>query len=147
MSIQSHGLNHLFLSDLSKDNLRKELTESKRVMEDKLSLPVHFISLPGGFCSRQVLKAAEGAGYRGVATSGPGLNVLGSREGNFRVYKRFSITRRTHKDSFQDIVRAHLLSNARSHAVYGLKSVAKKVLGSGGYYMIWSKFFKYERKC
>jgi peptidoglycan/xylan/chitin deacetylase (PgdA/CDA1 family) len=56
MSIQSHSLNHLFLSDLSKDNLCKELTESKRIIEEKLSA-VHFISLPGGFYSLQVLKA------------------------------------------------------------------------------------------
>ena len=81
MSIQSHSLNHLFLSDLSNDNLQKELTESKKILEDKFSLPVDFISLPGGFYSRRVLKAAQGAGYKGVATSGPGLNHLGSLEG------------------------------------------------------------------
>lgn len=145
MSIQSHSLNHLFLSDLSKDNLRKELTESKRTLEEKLSLPVHFVSLPGGFYSKQVLKAAQGAGYKGVATSVPGLNNLGSLEEKFRLYKRFAITRRTRMDSFQEIVHAHLLSNAKSHVVYQLKSMAQKVLGSRGYYMIWSKYFKYER--
>ena len=145
MSIQSHGLNHLFLSDLSKDSLRKELTESKTILEDKLSLPVYFISLPGGFYSQQVLKAAQGAGYKGVATSGPGLNSLGSLERKFKLYKRFAITRKTRMDSFQEIVHAGLLSNAKSHVVYQLKSMAQKVLGSRGYYMIWSKYFKYER--
>jgi len=44
MSVQSHGLNHLFLSDLGKDSLRKELTESKTILEDKLSLTVDFVS-------------------------------------------------------------------------------------------------------
>jgi peptidoglycan/xylan/chitin deacetylase (PgdA/CDA1 family) len=145
MSIQSHSLNHLFLSDLSKDNLRKELTESKRIIEDKLSLPVHFISLPGGFYSRQVLKATQGAGYKGVATSGPGLNVLGGKEKQFILFRRSVITRKTRMDSFQKIVHADLLSNAKSHVVYWLKSMAQKVLGSRGYYMIWSKCFKYER--
>jgi peptidoglycan/xylan/chitin deacetylase (PgdA/CDA1 family) len=146
MSIQSHSLNHLFLSDLSEDNLRKELTESKRILEDKLSLPVHFISLPGGFCSWQVLKAAEGAGYKGVATSGPGLNVLGREEKKFILFRRFVITRKTRMDSFQEIVHGHLLSNARSHVVYQLKSMAQSVLGSRAYYRIWSKCFKYERE-
>jgi len=144
MSIQSHSLNHLFLSDLSKDNLRKELTESKRILEDKLSSPVHFISLPGGFCSWQVLKAAQGAGYKGVATSGPGLNVLG-REKKFILFRRFVITRKTQMDSFQKIVHAEWLSNVKSHIVYRLKFVAQNVLGSRAYYVIWSKCFKYER--
>jgi peptidoglycan/xylan/chitin deacetylase (PgdA/CDA1 family) len=145
MSVQSHGLNHLFLSDLSKDNLRKELTESKKMLEDKLSLPVDFISLPGGFYSRQVLKATQGAGYKGVATSGPGLNALGKEGGNFVLFRRSVITRKTRMDNFQEIVHAHLLSNAKSQVVYQLKSAAQKVLGSRGYYMIWSKCFKYER--
>jgi peptidoglycan/xylan/chitin deacetylase (PgdA/CDA1 family) len=145
MSIQSHGLNHLFLSDLSKDNLRKELTESKRILEDRLSLPVHFISLPGGFYSRQVLKATQVAGYKGVATSGPGLNVLRGKGEKFMLFRRSVITRKTRMDSFQEIVCAHLLSNAKSHVVYRLKTMAQKVLGSRAYYMIWSKHFKYER--
>jgi peptidoglycan/xylan/chitin deacetylase (PgdA/CDA1 family) len=145
MSIQSHSLNHLFLSDLSKDNLRKELTESKEILEDKLSLPVHFISLPGGFYSQQVLKAAQGAGYKGVATSRPGLNRLGNLEGESKLYKRFAITRKTRMDSFQEIVHADLLFSAKSRVVYQLKWIAQKILGSRGYYMIWSKWFKYER--
>jgi peptidoglycan/xylan/chitin deacetylase (PgdA/CDA1 family) len=145
MSVQSHSLNHLFLSDLSKDHLRQELCESKNILEGKLSLPVHFISLPGGFYSRQVLKAAQGAGYKGVATSRPGLNSLGGLEGKFKLYKRFVITRRTRMDRFQEIVHAHLLSNAKSRVLYQLKATAQKVLGSRGYYMIWSKWFKYER--
>jgi len=146
MSIQSHSLNHLFLSDLSKDSLRQELTESKRILEDKLSYPIHFISLPGGFYSRRVLKAAQSAGYRGVATSAPGLNILGRSEGAFRLYGRFAITRKTRLDSFQEIVHAQFLSNARSQAVYRIKSIAQKVLGSRGYYRIWSKWFKYEKE-
>lgn len=145
MSIQSHSLNHFFLSDLSNGNLQKELTESKKILEDKFSLPVHFISLPGGFYCRRVLKAAQGAGYKGVATSGPGLNRLGTLEEEFKLYKRFVITRKIRMDGFQEIVYGHLLFNAKSQVVYQLKSMAKKVLGSRGYYMIWSRWFKYER--
>ena len=145
MSIQSHSLNHSFLSDLSNDNLQKELTESKKILEDKFSLPVHFISLPGGFYSRWVLKAAQGAGYKGVATSSPGLNVLVGEGENFKLFKRFVITRKIRMDGFQEIVHAHLLFNAKSQVVYQLKSAAQKILGSRGYYMIWSKWFKYER--
>jgi hypothetical protein len=55
------------------------------------------------------------------------------------------ITRKIGMDDFQEIVNAHLLFNAKSQGVYLLKSMAKKMVGSRGYYMIWSKWFKYER--
>jgi peptidoglycan/xylan/chitin deacetylase (PgdA/CDA1 family) len=145
MSIQSHGLNHLFLSALSEDDLRKELVGSKGILEGNLSHPVDFMSLPGGFYSPRVLKAAQGAGYKGVATSGPGLNRLGGSGETFNLYKRFAITRRTRMDSFQEIVQGSFLFNAKSHATYRVKSIAQKVLGSRRYYTIWSKCFKYER--
>lgn len=143
MSVQSHSLNHLFLSDLGKDDLRKELAGSKKILEDKLSHPVDFVSLPGGFYSQRVLKAAQGAGYKGVATSDPGLNRLGGTGEKFKLYRRFTITRKTRMDSFQEIVHGSLLSNAKSHAIYQAKSIAQKVLGSRRYYTIWSKCFKY----
>ncbi len=144
MSVQSHSLNHLFLSDLGQGDLREELVGSKKILEDRLSQPVDFVSLPGGFYSRGVLKAAQVAGYKGIATSGPGLNRLGETADKFKLYKRFTITRKTRMDSFQAIVHGSLLCNAKSHAIYRVKSVAQKVLGSRRYYAIWSKCFKYE---
>jgi peptidoglycan/xylan/chitin deacetylase (PgdA/CDA1 family) len=144
MSIQSHGLNHLFLSDLSKESLCKELTESKTILEDKLYLPVYFISLPGSFYSQQVLKTARDAGYKGIVTSRPGLNSFGNEKKKIMLLKRFVITRRTYMDSFEEIVHTRFLPNAKSQVLYMLKSIAKKALGSRKYYLIWSKYFKYE---
>ncbi len=145
MSVQSHSVNHLALSDLSNDGLNKELAGSKKILEDKLSHPVDFMSLPGGFYSRRVLKAAQRAGYKGVATSRPGPNRLESPNGKFKLYRRFVITRKTSMDHFQEIVQARWLSNAKSDAVYQLKWIGQKALGSRRYSVIWSKYFKYER--
>ncbi len=141
MSIQSHSLNHVFLSDLNNSSLLHELRESRRRLQEELSLPVHFISLPGGFCSRNVLRAAREAGYQGVATSCPGLNKTGN---GVNIFKRFVITRTTPVSCFRQIVHAHTSYAAREQLVYGVKAFAKKTLGSRLYYRIWSAFFKYR---
>jgi peptidoglycan/xylan/chitin deacetylase (PgdA/CDA1 family) len=145
MSIQSHSLNHVFLSDLSAEGLQTELHESKRTLEKQLSRPVDFISLPGGFCSRKVLRAAQEAGYKGVATSCPGLNCFGNSTGRLLVFNRFVITRSTPIYCFQKIVNADWMHASKSRMKYTIKASAKKILGSALYYRIWSMFFKYKK--
>ena len=80
MSIQSHSMTHSFLSDLSPDNLYKELNESRNIIGENLNIIADYISLPGGFCSRKVLNTAKDAGYKAVYTSSPGLNGLDCKE-------------------------------------------------------------------
>lgn len=48
MSIQSHSLTHSYLTDLSKGDLFRDLSESKNILEEKLNIPVKFLSIPGG---------------------------------------------------------------------------------------------------
>jgi len=143
MSIQSHSFNHVFLSDLDNKALMHELQESKQQLQKELSLPVDFISLPGGFCSRNVLRAAQEIGYKGVATSCPGLNKTTST-GNSTVFNRFVITRSTPISCFRQIVGADSSYAAKEKLVYSAKAAAKKTLGSKLYYRIWSAFFKYR---
>ena len=144
MSIQSHSLNHSFLSDLSNELLQKELNESKKILEEKLAISINFISLPGGFNSQRVLNAARDAGYKGVVSSCPGLNRRDRENGSPLFFRRFVITRKTTTEEFIKIVHGDLLHIIKNRMLYFLKSFAKKVLGSQGYYMIWSKFFKYR---
>lgn len=140
MSIQSHSLNHRFLSDLDNEELSKELSLSKDILEQGLGKAVEYISLPGGFCSRRVIRAAEAAGYKAVCTSVPGLITI--KPGSFRVFDRLLITRNTGSDEF-----ARIISGNESHVGYKraqhlLKNSARKLLGSRVYYSIWSKLFK-----
>ncbi len=144
MSIQSHSFNHVFLSDLDNKALMHELQESKQQLQKELSLPVDFISLPGGFSSRNVLRAAQEAGYKGVATSCPGLNRVGNAGKDNAIFHRFVITRSTPINTFQQIVHADFSHAAKERLVYSAKAAAKKTLGSRLYYRIWSTFFKYR---
>lgn len=140
MSIQSHSLNHVFLSDLDDRSLTRELAGSKRLLEENVGTPVHYISLPGGFCSRKVLEAARECGYRGVCTSVPGYNAPG--RGEFLVLKRMLVTRKTSLEDFATSVEGNFRRALSSSALYLLKAAARKTLGSRAYYSLWSKLFK-----
>jgi peptidoglycan/xylan/chitin deacetylase (PgdA/CDA1 family)/glycosyltransferase involved in cell wall biosynthesis len=69
----SHTLTHPRLPDLSCEELREELCESKRTLESWLGRPVPSLAYPYGAVDERVKLAARQAGYEfGVATnSGP----------------------------------------------------------------------------
>ena len=71
--IGSHGQSHAFLSDLPQAEMEKELSESKRRIEDETGSPVTWLSLPGGRYSEAVLDTAAACGYNAVFGSTPGL--------------------------------------------------------------------------
>lgn len=142
MSIQSHSLTHPFLSGLSREDMYKELYESKKVLESRLNIPVDTISIPGGFFSREVLRMAEEVGYRCVCTSVPGLNKLGSRAKGLLILDRFVITRKTSFQNFKAIVNKEPGYIAACKAQHYVKSAIKRLLGSERYYALWSKYLR-----
>lgn len=69
MSFESHGCEHLDMSVLGPRRLRAQLSDSKRILEDGLGVPVRYFGAPYGSVCRAVIEAARQAGYRAVCTS------------------------------------------------------------------------------
>lgn len=72
MSIQSHGLDHSFLSDLEDDELIYQLSESKRLIEVNLHQSVTVLAPPGGRYDRRTVAEARVLGYKTMSISKPG---------------------------------------------------------------------------
>lgn len=74
MEIVSHSVNHSNLATSPDESVRRELGESKRVLEEKLGLPVPFFAYPAGEPfykgtperQAQVVAMVQEAGYRGA---------------------------------------------------------------------------------
>ena len=64
IAIGSHAVSHPHLVTLSESELRRELTESKEEIEDRLSRPCEDIAYPYGEHDERVRAAARAAGYR-----------------------------------------------------------------------------------
>ena len=69
VEIVSHSVNHpRDLRDLSDQELAWELVESKRLLEQKLEMPIPYFSYPEGKYDERVAEAATVAGYQAALT-------------------------------------------------------------------------------
>jgi GT2 family glycosyltransferase/peptidoglycan/xylan/chitin deacetylase (PgdA/CDA1 family) len=73
----SHTLTHPWLPELSDDNLRREVGDSKRRLEDMLGTQVTTFAYPFGGVDQRVRAAVVDAGYELAFTTRPGLNWWG----------------------------------------------------------------------
>jgi peptidoglycan/xylan/chitin deacetylase (PgdA/CDA1 family) len=72
IAIGSHTVSHPHLTTLSDEELRRELNESKREIEDRLRRPCEDLAYPYGEHDARVRAAARAAGYgRAFALRGP----------------------------------------------------------------------------
>jgi peptidoglycan/xylan/chitin deacetylase (PgdA/CDA1 family) len=70
----SHTLTHPMLSSLSPGEVRREVAESKRVIEDRLGIPVRFFCYPRGDFNAGVRTIVREEGYQAACTTRPGTN-------------------------------------------------------------------------
>jgi peptidoglycan/xylan/chitin deacetylase (PgdA/CDA1 family) len=78
MTIGSHGLHHRPWRRLDDAELRRELVESRRILEDIIGQPVQDAACPFGSYDRRVVAAVRRAGYRHVYTSDGGAARTGT---------------------------------------------------------------------
>jgi peptidoglycan/xylan/chitin deacetylase (PgdA/CDA1 family) len=81
MTIGSHTLSHPTLPALSRDDARREIAESKAVLEAELKRPVKLFAYPfGGFehFSPEIQALVNEAGYEGACTTIGGVNLPGA---------------------------------------------------------------------
>ena len=69
MIIGSHGLNHEILTQLSREQLKKELVDSRTTLEQGLKKEVRAFSVPRGFYNEEILQMAKDSGYSEVFVS------------------------------------------------------------------------------
>lgn len=72
VSFEAHTLTHPRLTQLSPDALRRELGDSKAILEDKLQVPTDVLCYPYGAVSDKVAQAAREAGYALAVTTQTG---------------------------------------------------------------------------
>ncbi|MEO1367789.1 MAG: polysaccharide deacetylase family protein [Acidobacteriota bacterium] len=92
MEIGVHGSSHRALSSCTEDEVRSELGDCKKELEDLLGAPVVSASAPGGEWNPGIARIAEELGLRTLSTSRPGLNRAGAPP---RRLRRMAIRRQT----------------------------------------------------
>lgn len=102
ISIQSHTLNHRALEELSDDEIRAELLNSKVLIEKNLGHPVDFLAYPTGTYNLHIAGIAKDVGYKAAYTIKYGAVDKGS---NIYALERVPIfqTEHTMKDFHERI--------------------------------------------
>lgn len=73
-TIGAHTVSHAYLSDLSPQDLIRELNDCKKIIEENIGQKVKYLAPPGGRYNRQVVETANKLGYEALLTTRVGLN-------------------------------------------------------------------------
>ena len=130
MEVGSHSLTHPFVSGLERAALRHEFGESKRILEDRLGLPVRSASLPRGWESPALRDVLRELGYRAFCTSRVGWWYPG---GDGLAMPRVAVRRGMLVEEFTSIINAEPRALWRMQAVEAAKNAAKACLGVQGW--------------
>lgn len=130
MSIQSHGYNHRYLDELTAQEVRTELVDSKKAIEDHLGQAVTLFAPPGGRVSPHLAEIAREAGYRAVCSSRVGLWRAGADAYDI---PRLAVLTSTPDAQLERWIRQDALEIFGRRARYLLLQGAKQVLGTQGY--------------
>jgi len=99
VEIASHSVHHFLLGKLPREDVRREVRESRAALEELTGRPVTAFCMPGGSYDASVLEEIFGAGYEVVLTSDVGTAQPGQR-----VLKRCGVFSHEDLHWFADLV-------------------------------------------
>ena len=137
--IGSHSMTHPYLSDLSAEQLKHEIADSRKELEEITGRPVVHFSCPGGRWDQRVAETAEDAGYRSVATSRAAVNSRGT---NPLALGRVAVMRQTSLVAFEALSKGQGLLGIRLRD--GARGSLKRLLGNSLYDRLRNQVLKKE---
>ncbi|TCO41299.1 polysaccharide deacetylase family protein [Dokdonella fugitiva] len=128
MSIQSHGWNHRYFTELDDRALREDLLRSRLAIEDHVGTAVTLLAPPGGRMRAELPAVARECGYTHVLGSEPG--VLDGAAST-RALPRMSVTAALDAATLERWIAGRGIARARLR--YGVLGFAKRALGDRRY--------------
>jgi peptidoglycan/xylan/chitin deacetylase (PgdA/CDA1 family) len=71
--LAAHTIHHLDLTELGPEELKEEVSESRKILQEEFKAPVNNFCYPAGQFDETVIEAVEAAGYTGATTEVPGF--------------------------------------------------------------------------
>ena len=139
-SIQSHTHTHPFLNCIQKEDVRKELMVSKKLIEENLNTKVIALALPGGRFHKDIKNIAYEEGYRYIFSSCPGATLI--KYLPILTLCRMLISQKTSLRGFKKIVNINKGFYKRELLSFRAKELVRKALGQDKYYQLWKKHVK-----
>lgn len=137
MQVGSHGLSHKYLSMMSREKLIDEIVRSKKIIEDKLSIPVKSFSIPHDDSFKQLDRVLYENGYTFILNSMPDFNGYNSTKIN-----RISISKNISLNEIESICNFSKKNVLKKKLSYLLRNNLKKIVGINVYMKLrYLKFY------
>lgn len=107
MTIGSHTASHIALSIASDDSVRIQLNTSKKILEEKLGIPILHLAYPFGKFKKSDEHIAQETGYATAVNTKLGLNT---KKTNLYALKRIAIRNQTDFSTLPQLNKNELLS-------------------------------------
>jgi len=130
MSIQSHGYDHTYFTELAAPDLRDRLHAARVCIEDGVGAAVTLLAPPGGRMPPGLAGIARQCGYRHIVSSRPG-RLAASQRGS--ILPRLAVTAPLDPRRFDAWVDGGIGPILREQLRYGSLSLAKQLLGDSRY--------------
>ena len=138
MSIQSHTATHKPVGGMDEKEIIFELSESKIIIEKRLTTEVNHLSLPHGSQNGRIWPLAKRVGYKTICTSNVGFQTW---ESNGPWLKRISIGDGISEKKFQ------LIIQGKNQAIWGmiftkgLKNMLRVMIGVHNYRKLYRQIY------
>jgi peptidoglycan/xylan/chitin deacetylase (PgdA/CDA1 family) len=126
--IGCHSMTHPYLNGLEKSQLRREISDAGKKLEDVIGRRIEHFSCPGGRYDANALEVAKEAGYRSVATSQVRANFPSTDP---FALGRVAIVRDCDDSTFQRICTGEALPRIR--LLQSVQATARNLLGNARY--------------
>ncbi len=122
--IGSHGLSHKPLTKLSNQESKKELRDSKAILEQKLNVEIKHFAAPFGRFSNNLLSCSKSVGYSTFYSTGRTFNKMTDID---KVLYRWNVTNDLSVKQFETLLLLRGKSTIRMNLSFYLKQLAKKM--------------------
>ena len=138
MFIQSHTVTHRPLAHMGGERVLFELSESKRVIEERLGQEVRHLSLPHGIKDERIWNLAQGIGYKSICTSDVGFQTW-KPDGPWM--RRINIGNGISEKKFQLIVQGKNQAIWGMIFTKGLKNMLRAMIGVHNYRKLYRQIY------
>lgn len=145
MSVQSHALSHRPLQTLGDEEVYKELTESKRIIEEKLNTEVTALSFPHGSYNQKIARFARQVGYKYLFGSDIERIYASSLQKNQNVLGRIALTNKLDTKRFLCVMEYKRTEIIRQKLEKLSKNTLKKIIGIENYRYLYRKYFNIRK--
>ena len=135
MSIQSHGMHHRYLDQLTPAEVQAELADSRAAIEDAIGQPVTIYAPAGGRMPAGFMATAHRLGYVAVCSSRAGVwrHTSATPAGEAIEIARLAMLHDTDERRFIAWITQHPLAMFKQQARHQVLSLSKRLLGNQGH--------------